>query len=484
MRFFLLINLLILVLPIQAQEKDQVDEILDSLQKIYGYEKIEYSKTNKYNFKTNEIPVYSESVYKDRIEVLNKFTPFKFTYNSIVRKYIDRYAKYPKSVSYILTKTQLYFPLFEKYLNQFSLPLELKNLAIVESALNPTAKSHCGAAGLWQFMYGTGKSYKLEINSTIDERFDPEKETIVACMYLSDLYKKYQDWPLVLAAYNCGPGNVNKAIKKAGKSDFWAIYEYLPKETQGYVPAFIAASYITTFHQEHNIMASTSTFLYEELDFILINQKTTLKEIAQKSGIELKKLQYLNPKYFINIVPGFNDKVIVPLNVSLAWIDNGTLKTKNTTVKEANEVKTTVAKDQMEQNSTINNLPDKKNSPFGTVYKNNEKKPTVENSQAFLNSVQASTTIYAETYSNYILTEQSVIKLRLTDSYTVGGVLINRNSILIGKAYMLKSSVFIKISSIQTTNSIIPIDLEGEVYEKPIKGKLQIEEGYTIMFKN
>ena len=202
---------------------------------------------------SQENPQFSDSVYIDRLARIPAV--MEMPYNDIVRRFIDQYTgRLRTQVSFMLSACNFYMPIFEQALDAYNLPLELKYLPIIESALNPSAMSRAGASGLWQFMLRTGKLYGLESNSLVDERRDPIKSTWAAARYLKDMYDIYKDWNLVIAAYNCGPGNVNKAIRRAGgKTDYWEIYNFLPRETRGYVPAFIAANYVMTYYCKHNI---------------------------------------------------------------------------------------------------------------------------------------------------------------------------------------------------------------------------------------
>ena len=201
----------------------------------------------------SENPTFDKEVYIDRLRRLP--TVIEMPYNEVVQKFIDRYSgRLRHSVSYMLGAANFYVPIFEEALEAYDLPLELKYLPVIESALNPKAVSRVGAAGLWQFMLTTGKQYGLEVNALVDERRDPVKASYAAAHYLKDLYKIFGDWHLVIASYNCGPENVNKAIHRSGgKKDYWQIYPYLPRETRGYVPAFIAANYAMTYYCDHNI---------------------------------------------------------------------------------------------------------------------------------------------------------------------------------------------------------------------------------------
>lgn len=252
---------------------------------------------------TGSYRFYPDSVYISRLQSLPHIMEMPF--NSIVKQYIEMYARRQKQVGLMLGigKTY-YFPLFEQTLERHGLPLELCYLPVIESALNTRATSPVGAAGLWQFMVGTGRMYGLEVNSLVDERRDPIKATDAAARYLSDLYKIYGDWQLVIAAYNCGPGNVAKAIRAAGgKRDYWKIYPYLPRETRGYVPIFIAANYIMHFYKEHNICPS-EPIQYLNTDTIMISDRVHLKQISDICNISIDELRFLNPQYRHDIIPG------------------------------------------------------------------------------------------------------------------------------------------------------------------------------------
>lgn len=248
-------------------------------------------------------PFFSDSVYIDRISRIPAV--MELPYNEIVRKLIDMYnTKLRKQVSFMLSASNFYMPLFEEALDAYGLPMELKYLPIIESSLNPSAVSRAGASGLWQFMLATGKMYGLESNSLVDERRDPIKSTWAAARYLKELYAIYQDWNLVIAAYNCGPGTINKAIRRAGgESDYWKIYHYLPKETRGYVPAFIAANYVMTYYCDHNI-CPMETNIPVQTDTIQINQNLHFEQIASHCDISIDQLKSLNPQYKKNIIPG------------------------------------------------------------------------------------------------------------------------------------------------------------------------------------
>lgn len=261
---------------------------------------------NVNEFESGMIPNYSDEVYMQRMRLLDAETPMELVYNSTVKGFIDLYAVRKRALtSRVLGLSQLYFPLFEEALQKYNIPLEMKYLAVVESALNPTAKSRVGAAGLWQFMYTTGKMYGLEVDSYIDERFDPVMATEAACRYLNFLYSMYDDWNLALAAYNSGPGNVNKAIRRSGgKKTFWEIKDFLPKETQGYVPAFIAVNYVMNYAAEHNIYPIKPSFSYFECDTLHVSKKLHFSQISRFTGVSETALAELNPMFTKGIIPG------------------------------------------------------------------------------------------------------------------------------------------------------------------------------------
>ncbi|MDO4948898.1 MAG: transglycosylase SLT domain-containing protein [Bacteroidales bacterium] len=250
---------------------------------------------------TNE--ALTDSLIIERLQRIP--TTLELPYNEDVHKYIEYYAnRIPQKVSFMLGAYNFYAPIIEEALDRYDLPLELKYLPIVESGLNPKARSRMGAAGLWQFMMRTAKLYGMTSNTLVDERQDPVKSTDAAARMLGELYKIYQDWNLVLAAYNCGSGNVNKAIKRAGgKTDFWQIYARLPRETRGYVPAFIAATYIMNYYCNHGITPADCT-LPAASDTIMIDRALHLEQVAQVCQIDLEQLRALNPQYRKDILPG------------------------------------------------------------------------------------------------------------------------------------------------------------------------------------
>lgn len=248
-------------------------------------------------------PVFGKDVYIDRLRRMP--TVMEMPYNEVVQTFIERYTgRLRRSVSFMLGASNFFMPIFEEALELYQLPLELKYLPIIESALKPSAVSRVGATGLWQFMASTAKDYGLEINSLLDERRDPVRASYAAAHYLSDLYKIFNDWNLVIAAYNCGPATINKAIHRAGgEKDYWKIYPYLPKETRGYVPAFIAANYVMTYYCEHNICPMQFE-LPAKTDTVTVGRNVHFSQIASVLGIDIDMLRALNPAYRRDIVPG------------------------------------------------------------------------------------------------------------------------------------------------------------------------------------
>ena len=277
---------------------------LDSLLNLY-MSKTYLSEDSDCNMR-NVNPTYTKEEYINRLSRLP--TVMEMVYNEVVQKFIDRYSgRLRHSISYMLGASNFYIPIFEEALEVYQLPLELKYLPIIESALNPKAVSRVGATGLWQFMIGTGKQYGLQVNSHVDERRDPVKSSYAAARYLRDLYKVFGDWNLVIAAYNCGPENINKAIHRAkGEKDYWRIYPYLPKETRGYVPAFIAANYIMTYYSQHNICPMT-TRLPAKTDTVMVSRNVHLDQVAEVVGINIDLLRSLNPMYRRDVIPGASE---------------------------------------------------------------------------------------------------------------------------------------------------------------------------------
>lgn len=305
-------------LPLSYPQADSL--LLDCELPIFFDEALAYLDTTECTSDTiiAELP---DSIYKQRLQAL----PFiiEVPYNEVVRRYILRYVKHsPRQLASLQRKAQYYFPIFEDILAKHLLPFELCYLPVIESALNPQAHSPAGAAGLWQFMPATGKKYGLEINSLIDERMDPIRSTEAACKFLKALYNVFGDWNLVIAAYNCGPGNVNKAIHRAGgKRDFWSIYPFLPRETRGYLPIFIAASYAMNYAELHGICPAALEITMVT-DTIVTTQRQHFKQIAANLDISIAELRRLNPQYAHDIIPGGKEYALcLPIQLSGGYID-------------------------------------------------------------------------------------------------------------------------------------------------------------------
>lgn len=314
---------------ILTDEEGEVEEIdfpeamdlnLDSLLGLYSSKN--YLQTDNDCRMTDENPQYDREVYIDRLKRLP--TVMEMPYNEVVRACIDRYTgRLRRTVSFMLGAANFYMPIFEEALEAYQLPLELKYLPIIESSLNPTAVSRAGATGLWQFMITTGKMYGLEVNSYVDERRDPVKASYAAAHYLRDLYKVFGDWNLVIAAYNCGPENINKAIHRAGgEKDYWQIYPYLPQETRGYVPAFIAANYVMNYYCEHNICPMLSQ-LPAKTDTVIVDRNVSFASIARVCGLDVQLIRSLNPVYRRDLVSGLAAPATLrlPLNDITRFID-------------------------------------------------------------------------------------------------------------------------------------------------------------------
>ncbi len=292
---------------------DPIVAMLDSLAALHIFRNLDNARDTalrrKYDFPTDFVPAYSDSVYRERIARLNDRTPFELVYNAQVKTFIQLYANRRRALTErMLGLGEMYFPLFEEALDRHNVPLELKYLAVIESALNPTARSRVGATGIWQFMFHTGRLYGLNVDSYVDDRSDVLRSTEAAARHLRDLYDIYGDWSLVIAAYNAGPGNVNRAIRRGGGvKDFWLIRHFLPRETQNYVPAFIAVTYVMEHAEDHNLYPVQPLYTFHDLEAIEVDRMLSLRVVSELLDIPLDHLRHLNPAFRQNIIPRRED---------------------------------------------------------------------------------------------------------------------------------------------------------------------------------
>ncbi|MGZ3900176.1 MAG: LysM peptidoglycan-binding domain-containing protein [Bacteroidia bacterium] len=306
--------------PISIGADDPIAAMLDSLsnQKMFetAFAKPVFPKNNKYKFTQDSVPKYDDYTYQARLAKLDAVSPFDLVYNEHVKGFINLYCvRKRESVSRMMGVAQLYYPMFEEVFDRYNIPLELKHLAVIESALIPYAKSRAGATGLWQFMYPTGKMYGLNVSSYVDERCNPYKATVAAAEYLKSLYDMFGDWQMVLAAYNAGPGTITKAIRRSGgKKTYWEIRPYLPIETQGYVPAFIAANYVMNHGPEHNIYPALPRKTYFEVDTVIVKEQMNFDQLSQALDVTKEEILYFNPQYRKNIIPAGGNSMCLPKN--------------------------------------------------------------------------------------------------------------------------------------------------------------------------
>tara|TARA_R110001606_G_scaffold280193_1_gene428848 strand:- start:194393 stop:195907 length:1515 start_codon:yes stop_codon:yes gene_type:complete len=309
------------------------DEDLKTIDSLLIEEKLNSALVDTLDFLIDEKEILDNTtialtteLLKERLLVLNEKTPFNLAYNPDLEKVINSYlSSRKKTLTQILVRAKYYFPMFERYLDEYDIPLEMKYLAIVESALHPQIKSRAGATGLWQFMYGTGKQFDLKVSSYVDERQDPVKSTIAACKYLSQLYQIFGDWDLALAAYNSGQGNVLKAIKRSGgHKNYWNIRPYLPRETASYVPAFYATLYILEYADDHNIVAETPDYYNFETDTIRVKRTIGFDHISEILKVEEDVISFLNPVYKLDVIPFIKDHeyaVRLPKNKIIEFLE-------------------------------------------------------------------------------------------------------------------------------------------------------------------
>lgn len=291
----------------EAKELDQ--KWLGELYSNSLYDTI-YKSVSELTYEPVDYPELTTDTLKARLERLNARTPFNIEYNPSLESVIRRFLKQRRSsVERLMGLSHFYFPMFEQEFDNYNIPLEMKYLAIVESALKPRARSRVGATGLWQFMFATGREYKLDVSSYVDERSDPIRSTTAAAQYLSRLYKIFGDWDLALAAYNSGPGNVNKAIRRSGGyKNYWNIRSNLPTETAGYVPSFLAIMYIFEYAEEHGFKPERPAFQYIETDTVHVKQMISLDHVSEVTGVNIEELQFLNPSYKLDIIPKVEGK--------------------------------------------------------------------------------------------------------------------------------------------------------------------------------
>ena len=285
-----------------------------------------YPKVNKYKYAEDSVPRFEDFVYESRLAKLDANSPFDLVYNPHVKGFIELYAVRKRQlVSRVMGLSQLYYPMFEEVFDRHNIPLELKHLAVIESALNPIARSKCGATGLWQFMYPTGKMYGLNVTSYIDERSNVYKATEAAAEYLKSLYGMFGDWQMVLAAYNAGPGTISKAIRRSGgKKTYWEIRPFLPTETQAYVPAFIAANYVMNYPTEHNIYAASPRKTYFEVDTAVLKEPMTFEQISAALDVPVEDIIYFNPQYRKGMIPAGGNSLTLPKAKIGTFISNET----------------------------------------------------------------------------------------------------------------------------------------------------------------
>jgi len=313
---------------------------------------------NKYNYPIGFVPDFPDTVISERLSKLSSQSPFEFKFNAQVKQYIDLYAMRKRGLTErVLGLSKIYFPLFEEQLDRHNMPLELKYLAVIESALNPAARSRVGAKGLWQFMYGTGIMYDLQVTSYVDDRSDPYKSTIAACEHMNDLYELYHDWSLVLAAYNSGAGNVNRAIRKAGGvMDFWVIQRFLPRETRDYVPAFIAASYVMHHAAEYNLFPVYPGISAADIDSVAVHQFLSFDQLSGALNVPMENIRYLNPCYTKDVIPASTDRVYylrLPKKNIIDFVNNEQAVYAYKTAKSLEREKMMAQVKELKDNSTL-----------------------------------------------------------------------------------------------------------------------------------
>eukprot|EP01012_Entosiphon_sulcatum_P020046 TRINITY_DN25018_c0_g1_i1.p1 TRINITY_DN25018_c0_g1~~TRINITY_DN25018_c0_g1_i1.p1 ORF type:complete len:513 (-),score=79.81 TRINITY_DN25018_c0_g1_i1:114-1652(-) len=338
-----------------------VAAMLDSLanQKVLekALSKPAFPKSNKYKYTEDSIPRFEDFVYENRLSKLDANSPFDLVYNPHVKGFIDLYTiRRRQLVSRMMALSQLYYPMFEEIFDKHNIPLELKHLAVIESALNPNARSKAGAVGLWQFMYPTGKMYGLNVNSYMDDRSDVYKATEAAAEYLKSLYSMFGDWQMVLAAYNAGPGTISKAIRRSGgKKTYWEIRPFLPTETQAYVPAFIAANYVMNYPTEHNIYAATPRKTYFEVDTAVVKEPMSFTQISAALDVPVDEITYFNPQYRKGVIPAGGNMLTLPKTKIGTFIANETAIYSSIKSQQLVASESTLAVKEVQKTHTVRN---------------------------------------------------------------------------------------------------------------------------------
>jgi membrane-bound lytic murein transglycosylase D len=436
---------------------------------------IQFDAVENFNPDTPVDFEFSTELFKERLKKLDDKSPFNIEYNIGLENIVKGFLKNRKKThERLLAISQYYFPMFEDALAKYNIPIEVKYLAIVESALNPKAKSRVGATGLWQFMYGTGLNYNLEVNSYIDERSDPLKATEAACKYLSGMYNIFHDWDLVLASYNCGPGNVTKAIRRSGgKQNYWNIRKNLPQETAGYLPLFLATMYVFEYHKEHGIADLKAPVNYFATDTIRIKNQLSFDQISKLIDIPVAELAFLNPSYKLKVIPVIENKnnyLRLPLDKIAVFTSNedkiyyyanyeSSLREKPT-VEDPNRVRyiTRYKYHKVRKGDSLSEIADKYNVSISDLKRwNHLRKNKVPKGKSlkilFTEKVQSDAIAVSASPENAIVAGDSITK---TDS----------NPIAITKEYEIKEEKIIKFKEVIKKYKVRKGDFLGDIANK------------------